>query len=51
MIIRKESEGVYIQTYEINGDETDLVGEDFEPSDDTIWFDENDNEIEAPVNL
>ena len=51
MIIRKETEGVHVQTYEINGDETDLVGVDFEPNGDTIWLDENDNEIEPPVNL
>jgi len=51
MIIRKTTEGVYIQTYEINGDECDLVDEGFEPSGDTTWFDENDNEIEPPANL
>lgn len=51
MIIRKETEGVYVQTYEINGDETDLVGEDFEPNGDTVWLDEKDSEIEPPANL
>jgi len=51
MIIRQETEGVWIKTYEINGDETDLVGEDFEPSGDTTWLDEKDNEIEPPANL
>ena len=51
MIIRKETEGVYVQTYEINGDETDLIEEDFEPNGDTVWLDENDTEIEPPANL
>jgi len=51
MIIRKEIEGVWIQTYEISGDECDLVDEEFEPSGDTTWFDEGGNEIEPPRNL
>lgn len=51
MIIRKETEGVWIQRYEINGDECDLVEEDFEPQGDTVWLDEGDNEIEPPGNL
>ena len=51
MIIRQETEGVWIKTYEINGDETDLIEEDFEPSGETVWLDDQDNEIEPPANL